>query len=134
MRVLVLGAGVTGVTTAWFLARDGAEVTVVDRRLGPAQGTSFANGGHLSASQSRPWAMPEAPIQLLRWLGRRDAPLRLPLRWNPQLWRWSFSYLANCRRSRSRPNTQTLQQLAEQHGLEQACRVLFNSSAFLYLQ
>lgn len=112
MQVLVLGAGVTGIMTAWFLARDGAEVTVVDRRPGPAQETSFANGGHLSASQSRPWAMPEAPIQLLRWIGRRDAPFRLPLHWNPPLWRWGLSYLANCRKSRVRTNAQTLQQLA----------------------
>lgn len=112
MRVLVLGAGVAGITTAWFLARDGAEVTVVDRQPGPALDTTFANGGHLSASQSRPWATPEAPGQMLRWLGRRNAPLRLPLRWNPPLWRWGLSYLANCRSARTRANTRTLQRLA----------------------
>ncbi|MDA1132975.1 MAG: FAD-dependent oxidoreductase, partial [Proteobacteria bacterium] len=66
--VLVLGAGLAGVCTAWALARDGAAVTVLDRRPGPAQETSFANGGHISAGQARPWATHGVPGQLLRWL------------------------------------------------------------------
>ena len=66
MHVLVLGAGVVGITTAYALAEAGARVTVIDRRSGPAQETSAANGGHLSASQARPWATPAVPRQLVK--------------------------------------------------------------------
>ena len=72
MRVLVLGAGIAGITTAWFLAREGAEVTVVDRQFKPALETSFANGGHISASHTRPWANPQGPRQFVKFFGKRD--------------------------------------------------------------
>src|SRR5206468_10065557 len=75
MRVLVLGAGVVGVTAAWYLANDGHDVTVIDRESGVARETSFANGGQVSASYPEPWANPGAPRQILKWLGRDDAPL-----------------------------------------------------------
>ena len=71
MRIVVLGAGVVGVTAAWYLAQDGHEVTVVDRQRAPALETSFANGGQISASYAEPWANPEAPVKILKWLGRR---------------------------------------------------------------
>lgn len=112
MHVLILGAGVVGVSTAYVLAEAGARVTVVDRRLGPAQETSAANGGHLSASQARPWATPAVPGQLVRWLGRADAPLRLPLRWDPALWRWGLRYLGNCRPRAYRANAEAVLRLA----------------------
>ena len=64
MRVLVLGGGVVGVTSAWYLAADGHEVTVVDRQPGPALETSFANGGQISASYAEPWANPGAPRRI----------------------------------------------------------------------
>lgn len=112
MKVLVLGAGVIGVTTAYFLREQGAEVTVVDRQPGPALETSFANGGHLSVGQAIPWATPEAPWQLLKWAGRKDAPLRLPARWDPALWRWGLGFLRNCTAARFRANSQTLERLA----------------------
>ena len=112
MQVLVLGAGLAGVTTAWLLAREGAQVTVLDRRPGPAQETSHANGGHLSGSGSRPWTSPAVPRQLSRWLGRADAPLRVPLRWDPSLWRWGVRAARNCTAARYRANTLTLQRLA----------------------
>ncbi len=112
MKVLVLGAGVIGVTTAYFLRDQGAEVTVVDRQPGPALETSFANGGHLSVGQAAPWATPEAPWQLLKWAGRRDAPLRLRARWDPALWRWGLQFLRNCTPGRFRANSQTLERLA----------------------
>ncbi|HNH36695.1 MAG TPA: FAD-dependent oxidoreductase, partial [Rhodocyclaceae bacterium] len=70
MRVIVLGAGVVGVASAWYLAEAGHEVTVVDRREGPAMETSFANGGQISVSHAEPWASPAAPARILRWLGR----------------------------------------------------------------
>ena len=74
MRILVLGAGVVGVTSAWYLRQDGHEVTVVDRHAGAALETSFANGGQISASYAEPWANPEAPAKIVKWLGQEDAP------------------------------------------------------------
>jgi D-amino-acid dehydrogenase len=62
VRILVLGGGVVGVTSAWYLARDGHRVTVVDRQPGPALETSFANGGQISVSLAAPWANPGAPL------------------------------------------------------------------------
>ncbi|MFO1315312.1 MAG: D-amino acid dehydrogenase [Burkholderiales bacterium] len=105
MRVLVLGAGVVGVTAAWYLAQDGHEVTVVDRQEGAALETSFANGGQISASYAEPWANPEAPAKILKWLGREDAPLLFRLRLDPRQWRWGLQFLVECLPSRTRRNT-----------------------------
>jgi D-amino-acid dehydrogenase len=105
MRVTVLGAGVVGVTAAWYLAADGHEVTVVDRQDGPALETSFANGGQISASHAEPWANPGAPWQVLRWLGREDAPLLFRPRADWWQWRWGLQFLIECLPSRTRRNT-----------------------------
>ena len=70
MKVLVLGAGVIGVTSAWYLKRAGHDVTVVERREGPALETSYANGGQISVSHAVPWANPDAPREVLQWLGQ----------------------------------------------------------------
>jgi D-amino-acid dehydrogenase len=105
MRVLVLGAGVVGVTAAWYLAQDGHEVTVVDRNGGPALETSFANGGQISASHAEPWANPGAPAKIVEWLGREDAPLLFRLRLDPWQWRWGLQFLLECLPSRTRRNT-----------------------------
>ncbi len=96
MRVLVLGAGVVGVTSAWFLAEAGHEVTVVDRQPGAALETSFANGGQISVCHAEPWANPRAPFKALEWLGKEDAPLLFRLRYDPALFAWSLRFLANC--------------------------------------
>ncbi|MBV8048005.1 MAG: D-amino acid dehydrogenase [Paludibacterium sp.] len=96
MKVAVLGAGVVGVSTAWFLACDGHEVEVIDRASGPARETSFANGGQISVSQSEPWAHPGAPLQILRWLGKEDSPLLFRLRLDPAQWRWIAGFLREC--------------------------------------
>ena len=80
MKALVLGAGVIGTATAWYLAARGHEVTGVDRREGPGLETSFANGGQISACHAEPWANPEAPAQILKWIWRDDAPLLFRLR------------------------------------------------------
>lgn len=96
MHVLVLGAGIAGVSAAWFLREAGAAVTVIEAREGPGLETSFANGGHISVA-SGPWAAPDVPGKLLKWIGREDAPLLLrPFRWDPALWRWGLRFLANC--------------------------------------
>ena len=105
MRVLVLGAGVVGVTAAWYLAADGHEVTVIDRQRGPALETSFANGGQISASHAEPWANPGAPLQILRWLGKPDAPLLFRPQADWRQWRWGMQFLRECLPSRTRRNT-----------------------------
>lgn len=112
VKVLVLGAGVIGTTAAYFLARDGHAVTVVDRRAAPGEETSFANGGQLSASGARPWANPGVPRLLLSWLGKPDAPLVFRPRVDPVLWRWTLSFLANCLPARTEANSANILRLA----------------------
>ncbi|HLJ18652.1 MAG TPA: FAD-dependent oxidoreductase, partial [Stellaceae bacterium] len=112
MRSVVLGAGIAGVAAAYELARRGHEVTVVDRQPGPALETSFANGGLVVPSQSDPWASPDAPMKLLKWLGREDAPLLLRLSALPGMMRWGLAFLANCRRDRWHRNTAAVFRLA----------------------
>ncbi|WP_199153105.1 D-amino acid dehydrogenase [Chromobacterium sp. ASV23] len=108
MRVAVLGAGVVGVSTAWFLARMGHEVVVLERACGAARETSFANGGQLSVSQSEPWANPRAPWQVLRWLWRDDAPLLFRPRLEPAQWRWIADFLLECLPGRDHGNTRQM--------------------------
>lgn len=105
MKVIVLGAGVVGVTAAWYLAQDGHEVTVLDRHEGPALETSFANGGQISASYAEPWANPDAPAKIVKWLGREDAPLLFRLRLDPRQWRWGLQFLIECLPRNTRRNT-----------------------------
>jgi D-amino-acid dehydrogenase len=104
MKVLVVGAGVVGVTTAWFLNRQGFEVVVVDRGQQPASETSFANGGQISVSHAEPWANPEALRRAARWLLRTDAPLRLRLRADPRQWLWLAGFVRECTKERTRRN------------------------------
>lgn len=112
MHVTVLGAGVTGVTTAWSLLQAGFQVSVLDRRPGPAQETSFANGGQISVSHPEPWSSPTAPLIALRSIGRADAPLRLRLGREPQRWRWLLAFLRECLPARHWRNTQAIAGLA----------------------
>ncbi len=105
MKVCVLGAGVVGTTTAYFLQKQGHEVTVIDRQSGAGLETSFANGGQISASHAAPWAGPQVPLLMLKWLGKEDAPLLYHLRADPVLWRWSIQFFMNCRTSKSHENT-----------------------------
>ncbi len=102
--VVVIGAGVIGVTSAYYLARAGARVTVIDRQPGPALETSFANGGQISANHATPWATPSTPWKALKWLGRTDAPLLIHPRWDPALAAWLVRFLGNCTSSRVRRN------------------------------
>ncbi|MBF0267081.1 MAG: D-amino acid dehydrogenase [Alphaproteobacteria bacterium] len=113
MRVIVLGAGIVGVSTAYWLAKDGHEVTVIDRQPGPAQETSFANGGQISASHAEPWANPATPFKAIKWLGRKDAPLLWRLtRFDPELWAWGLRFLANCTKPRTAINTERTLRMA----------------------
>lgn len=104
MKVLVLGAGVIGTTTAWFLRERGHDVTVVERHSAAALETSFANGGQISVSHVEPWANPEAPFKILKWLGQADAPLLFRPRLDAQQWRWGLQFLIECLPSRTRRN------------------------------
>ncbi len=112
MKVIVLGAGIIGVSTAYFLARAGHRVTVIDRQPEPALETSFANGGQISASHAEPWANPATPFKLLGWLGRKDAPLWFRLGADGDMWRFFLRFLANCRGGVSRANAEKALRLA----------------------
>ncbi len=112
MRIIVLGAGVVGTASAWYLARAGHEVVVVDRREGPGLETSFANGGQVSVCHAEPWAAPGAPAKILKWLSRDDAPLLFRLRADPLQWSWGLRFLFECLAWRARDNTRQILALA----------------------
>lgn len=129
MRVVVLGAGVIGVSTAWYLRKAGCEVTVLERQPAAALETSFANGAQISVSHAEPWANPRALRLLLKWLGREDAPLLFRLRPEWRQWFWGLAFLYECWPARVRRNVQNivalatysrrqLQQLRHQLGIE----------------
>ena len=104
MHVVVLGAGLLGVTSAYFLRQQGHDVTVIDRQATPAAETSFANGGQISVSHAEPWANPGAPLKVLQWLGKEDAPLLFRLRADLRQWRWGLQFLRECTPARTRHN------------------------------
>jgi len=104
VRVLVLGAGVIGTAAAWFLRAAGHEVIVLERQPAAGLETSFANGGQISVSHAEPWANPAAPLQILRWLGRPDAPLLFRPRLDARQWRWGAQFLIECLPWRTRRN------------------------------
>jgi D-amino-acid dehydrogenase len=96
MKVLVLGSGVIGVCSAYYLARAGHEVTVVDRQAAPALETSFANAGEVSPGYSAPWAGPGVPIKAIKWMLMQHSPLVIWPMLEPAMWRWGAMMLANC--------------------------------------
>ncbi|HEX4859130.1 MAG TPA: D-amino acid dehydrogenase [Usitatibacteraceae bacterium] len=96
MKVVVMGAGVVGTASAWYLARGGHDVTVVDRQPGAGLETSFANGGQVSVSQSEPWAAPGAPFKVLKWLMRDDAPLLFRPRMEWHQLSWGLRFMVEC--------------------------------------
>ncbi|MDE2440560.1 MAG: D-amino acid dehydrogenase [Betaproteobacteria bacterium] len=104
MRILVLGAGVVGTTSAWYLSRAGHQVTVVDRQPVAGNETSFANGGQISVSHAEPWANPHVLPHVIKWLGREDAPLLWRWRADPAQLAWGLRFLAECLPGRTRRN------------------------------
>ena len=112
MRVVVLGAGVIGVTGAWYLARAGHEVTLVDRHAEAGMETSFANGGQVAAGHAEPWARPSVLPKVLRWLGREEAPLLFRPRADLQQWLWALRFALECLPGRFERNTRQLAGLA----------------------
>jgi len=105
MKIIVLGAGILGTASAWFLRRDGHDVTVIDRQPAAGLETSYANGSQISVSYAEPWANPGAPLKILKWLGREDSPLLFRLNADPYQWIWGLTFLANCTAARARFNT-----------------------------
>ena len=112
MKTIVLGAGIVGTATAYFLAKQGHEVEVVERRSGAALETSFGNGGVIHASEVEPWSQPGMPRKILEWLGKENAPLLVRYGAIPHMWRWGLSFIANCTPERFRRNSLTNLRLA----------------------
>jgi D-amino-acid dehydrogenase len=112
-RVVVLGAGVIGVATAYYLAAAGHEVTVIERREGPALETSFANAGEISPGYASPWAAPDVPRKAPAWLLMEHAPLILRLKADPAMWRWLLQTARNCTTARYAANKRRMVRLAE---------------------
>jgi D-amino-acid dehydrogenase len=104
MHIMVLGAGVVGVTSAWYLRQKGYEVTVVERQRKAGTDTSYANGGQISVSHAEPWANPSAPLKVLKWLTKPDAPLLFRPRMDPAQWRWAIAFLRECTSARAAYN------------------------------
>ncbi len=112
MKVVVLGAGVVGVATAWYLLEAGHEVVVVDRQPEAGRETSFANGGQISAGHAEPWARPAVLPKIFKWLGREDAPMLFRPRASLAQWEWGLRFLLECLPGRFERNTRELAGLA----------------------
>lgn len=113
MRVLVLGSGVIGVCSAWYLAKAGFEVTVVDRQPAPGQEASFANAGQISPGYASPWAAPGIPLKAFKWLFSRHAPLAIKPGLDPRQYLWMLQLLRNCTTSRYAINKARMVRLSE---------------------
>jgi len=113
MKVLVLGAGVIGVTSAWYLARAGAQVTVLDRAAGAAAETSFANAGQISPGIAAPWAAPGIPLKALKWLLQKHAPLAIRADGTLFQWQWLLHMLRHCSARRYAVNKERMMRVAE---------------------
>ena len=108
MHVLVLGAGVIGVASAWYLSKAGHEVTLLERHDAAGLETSFANGGQISVSHAQPWANPRVPRKVLKWLGREEAPLLFRPRADLAQWLWGLAFLRECTPARTAHNIRQL--------------------------
>jgi D-amino-acid dehydrogenase len=113
MKVIVIGGGVIGVTTAYFLAEAGHEVTVIDRQKGPALETSFANAGEISPGYASPWAGPGIPLKAIKWLLMKHGPLVVRPAFDRHMWTWLVKMLRNCTAERYAVNKARMVPLAE---------------------
>ena len=104
MEIIVLGSGVVGLTSAWYLAQAGHEVTVIDRQSRSGEETSFANAGQISYGYSSPWAAPGIPKKAVKWLLQQHAPLKIKPSLSPQLYKWASQMLLNCSQRRYQVN------------------------------
>jgi D-amino-acid dehydrogenase len=113
MKVIVVGGGVIGVTTAYYLAEAGHEVVVYDRQEGPAQETSYANSGEISSGCASPLAAPGVPLKALKWLAMKDGPFSVRPKFDPKMWMWLARMLRNCTAQRYAANKALMVPLAE---------------------
>ncbi len=113
MRVVILGSGVIGVTSAYYLARAGHDVTVLDRQPGPALETSFANAGQISPGYASPWAAPGIPLKAMKWMLQRHAPLSITPDGTLFQLQWMWQMLQNCNAERYGVNKERMVRLAE---------------------
>ena len=113
MKILILGSGVIGTTMAYYLARAGHEVEVIDRQPGPGLETSYANAGEVSPGYSAPWAGPGVPMKAIQWMLMHHSPLVIKPMLDPAMWRWGLSMLRNCTEARYRINKGRMVRLAE---------------------
>ena len=113
MRVIVLGSGVIGVTSAYYLAKQGAEVTVLDRQAGPAEETSFGNAGQISPGYSTPWAAPGIPFKAVKWMFQHHAPLAVQLDGSMWQLQWMMQMLKNCGADQYAVNKERMVRVAE---------------------
>ncbi|MDX1949102.1 MAG: D-amino acid dehydrogenase [Rickettsiales bacterium] len=111
MKICVLGAGFIGVTTAYFFAREGYEVTIIDRHKNAGEECSFSNGAQLSYCHAEPWGSLKTLKQGLSWLGRNDKPLLFRFRLDPQMWQWILRFLTYCNKNSAIQNTQKILEL-----------------------
>jgi D-amino-acid dehydrogenase len=113
MQVLILGSGVIGTSVAYYLARAGHEVTVLERQPAPALETSFGNAGEVSPGYSAPWAGPGVPVKAIKWMLMQHSPLVVKPMLDPAMWRWGLSMLRNCTQARYELNKGRMVRLAE---------------------
>ena len=113
MRVIVLGSGVIGVTSAYYLAKQGAQVTVLDRQSGPAEETSFGNAGQISPGYSTPWAAPGIPFKAVKWMFQHHAPLAVQLDGSMWQLQWMMQMLKNCGADQYAINKERMVRVAE---------------------
>ncbi len=104
MTTVVLGAGVVGTATAWYLKKAGHDVIVVDRQAEAGMETSWGNGGVIHASEVEPWSQPGMPLKIIKWLGQENAPLLLRYGAIPHMWRWGIEFARNCTLKKFRAN------------------------------
>ncbi len=113
MRIVILGSGVVGVTSAYYLARAGHEVTVIDRESGPALETSFANARQISPGYASPWAAPGVPLKAVKWMFEKHVPLAIRLDGTMNQLQWMWQMLRNCTQDRYKVNKDRMVRLAE---------------------
>ena len=113
MQIVILGAGVVGTTSAWYLAQAGHDVTVIDRQPGPALETSFANAGQISPGYASPWAAPGVPLKAIKWMFEEHAPLAIRLDGSMAQLRWMWQMLRNCTSARYAVNKSRMVRIAE---------------------
>ncbi len=141
MKIVIIGSGLMGVATAYYLSEHGHDVVVVDRQQGPALETSFANAGILHPSQASPWNHPAIALQVLKWMGKEDSPFLLRPSVLPSLMSWGVSFLRNAMPDKFQANLnsntilanyniQCMQELLEQHSFDYSANSLGSMKVF----